>query len=171
MLSPLAIARLSCLRQRVTAMAVDSRVAAVAAVAWYADKVIVGRVPCPAAVAAVVRGYIAGGRDGKWYWEDMAENVLASATYGIGKDHAALKLAVINSGAMLRTAYQPKGQWLAAFGAGSPVVSDSTCDSIYHLIRRTAWQAINTPSDMLLQVPAETKAANGKREPHKVPQL
>ena len=137
-------------------MAVESKVDSVKVTAWYAN----GTMPvscgkCPNDVASVIRSYItlqgydsnvlADFRNADWRWEDMADAILSSQVHGIGPTHASVKLATLNGGEALRSRYQRKEQWIAAFGAGRPTVSDAACTGIYDAMRAAAWLTINVP--------------------------
>lgn len=151
---------------------------------WYQADTMPAQCKCPDAVASVIRAFITLGdddsvnmtdyRNAKWRWEDMVDAVLASSTMGIGPNHPQLQLAVLNGGENLRRHYQSKEQWLAAFGAGKPTLTQAIYDSMYHTMRKQAWLSINMPDACIFPaIPnSGTTASKGKTKKEiKVPRL
>lgn len=149
------------------------------AIAWYLQgtmPVSVGK--CPADVASVIRSYItlqgydsnvlADFRNASWRWEDMADAIIASQVHGIGPSHASLAHCVLNAGESLRSRYQRKEQWIAAFGAGKPSVSDAACTGIYDACRAATWLTLHMPHACPFVTLPDTGASKGSTEKRKV---
>ena len=142
------------------------------AVAWYAAGTMPVATKAPSDVAGVIRSYItlqgydsnvlADFRNADWRWEDMADAILSSQLHGVGPTHASLKHMVLNAGEGMRSRYQRKEQWIAAFGAGKPQVSDAACNGIYDAIRAAAWLTLHMPHACAFTTLPDTGASTGK---------
>lgn len=127
---------------------------------------------CPKDVAAIIAGYIfehstsealKDYRNADWKWEELADAVVSSTTYGIGPNHPMLKWCNANVGEALRSKYQRESKWIAAFGNRRPVISEQTYATIFDCIRMSVWMTFHHPANCAFsENPDSGNATSGK---------